>query len=139
MIEFGERIRDGKEAAKFSHAAWIMDDKGRLLEATGKGITWGYVSGYKNCKVVDSGMSKDDRLQACHFALSQYGVRYGYLDILSIAVNILTPPVVDFTATNSSICSEFVVRCLEHGGFIIPEHKAASQTMPSDLAMWFKC
>ena len=139
VIEFGERIRDGKEASRYSHAAWVMDDNGRVLEALGKGICWGNIGAYKHFKVVDSGMSKDDRLQACHFAISQYGIRYGYVSIASIIMNILTPPIIDFESTKSSICSEFVARCLEHGGFIIPGHKAASQVMPSDLATWYKC
>lgn len=139
VIKFGERLRDGKRASKFSHAALIVDSNGTLLEATSKGIVVSSLASHSNYTIVNSQLSVSDRCQSIVFAESMKGIRYGFLDILSIAVNLLTPGFIDFSTPKSSICSEFVVRCLEHGGYIIPNNKPSNLVMPSDLAMWFKC
>lgn len=137
VIEFGERIRMSKNESFWSHAAFVVNSDGDTLEATGKGIASNNVKNYRRYKVIRMNMNQIDVAQCLTYAKSMKGTAYGWLDILSIAVNILTPNIINFQTPKSLICSQFVAQCLEHGGWIIPNRTPASLVMPAMLDKYF--
>lgn len=143
LIQFGERIRDGKIASQYNHAAYILNSSGLILEAGGKGIVYGHVSDYpvEDTLIISNFLSPPNTQQAIRFALScapvdnKPKVKYGYLTDVSIGIDLLTPGFVHFRSGNTLICSQFVAKCLEHGGWICPKLDT-SHVMPSDLYLY---
>ncbi len=148
-IRLGERIKifgnilrgratrlDLKNASKWNHAALIVDENGGLLQALGHGITDGNVSDYKEFKILKSNFTPEQLQSVLKFAKSCVGVPYGYLDIVSIALDIFIP-FAHFRDGNTLICSQFVAKAWEHGGWICPKLDT-SHVMPSDLEEWIK-
>ena len=77
-----------------------------------------------------------DRIKAVDFAIRQVGIRYSYVTIATIALNLLSPkPLrIDFRRDNSAlICSALVARAWEHGGWDCPTDPF--QITPAELAM----
>ena len=136
LIGLGELLRDGKPWDYWTHAAFIVNDSGATIEAQAKGIVPSRVSAHPDSLVVPSGLSSEGRENAVRFAESCLGDHYGYLTILSIAADLITPRALILRSPRTLICSEFVARCLEHGGWISPELDAG-RVKPSNLAKWF--
>ena len=140
LIQFGERIRDSKEASYYNHAAYIVGSNGLLLQATGRGIEFGnfYTSfATDETLVIPNPLGRFQTQDALKFANSCINVKYGYLEIVSIGCDLLTPHFIHFKSGNTLICSEFVAKILEHGGWISPKLDT-SHVMPSDLYNYFK-
>ncbi len=138
LIQVGERIRDTKAASYWNHAAYCLDGEGTIIQATGKGVEIADVAttNFLDVAVIPNPLGPIDTAQAIAFALSCKNVEYGYLEIVSIGLDLLTPHFVHFKSGDTLICSELVARCLEHGGWISPKLDT-SHVMPSDLATWF--
>jgi len=137
LILFGEKLHD--KDAYWSHAAMVADVDGGTIEAQAKGIVRGHVDKYNLKKIVDIGRNDEDRqkmLAFGEFCLKQH-VRYGYLDDISIGIDLLSPNKFDFKTQNTLICSEFYARALEHTGWICPKLSVA-HVMPEDLDDWYK-
>jgi hypothetical protein len=63
-----------------------------------------------------------DKSRIMEYAREQIGTKYGILTIVSIAINLLLPEAISFDIhkENTLICSGFVMRSWEHGGFDCP-------------------
>jgi len=63
-----------------------------------------------------------DRERVLAWSRKRLGIKYGYLTIASIAFNLLLPERVsiDIHIENTLICSAYVARAWEHGGFDCP-------------------
>ena len=136
LIRVGERLHFKGKGSQWSHAALIVSDDGKTIEAQARGVVASTVSAHSVCQVVDSGLSDAGRQQVCRFAASCLGDEYGYLTLASIVLDLLTPSFLTFRRPKTLICSELVARSLEHGGWICPDLDT-SQVMPSDLCRWF--
>lgn len=136
LIRIGERLRRRGKWCYWNHVGIITSTDGDTIEAWGRGMVRANLRDHADYKVVSSGLGEIDRLQAVSFAESTLGRWYGFLTILSIAVDLVTPDWVTFRSPNTFICSELVARCMEHGGWISPIVDT-SQVMPSDIARWF--
>lgn len=137
LIRLGEAMRRKGPWAYWSHIAVIVSADGATIEAQAKGVVASHISAHPDCAVIDTGLSDPDRAQAVTFAYSCHGDRYGYLTILSIVLDLLTPNVLSFRSPKTLICSELGARALEHGGWVSPLLDT-STVMPSDLAYWFR-
>lgn len=76
-----------------------------------------------------------DRIKAVDWALRQVGIRYSWLTIASIALQLVTPKWldVDFHERDRAlICSALVARAWEHGGYDCPTDPF--QITPAELA-----
>lgn len=135
LIRLGERIHRRGPSCRWSHVAVIVSAEGDTIEAQASGVLVSNVAHHPVCQVVDTGLSDQDRAQAAAFAVSCLGVRYGYLTILSIALDLLSPDFITLRSPRTLICSELAARALEHGGWVSPELDT-SRVMPSDLAHW---
>ncbi len=76
-----------------------------------------------------------DREQAVKFARTCLGMKYGYLDIVSIALSLLTGCKFSFGFDGQAICSGLVARALERTNAIF--NRSPSHIMPADLAKYF--
>lgn len=125
IIRLGERIRFRK-GVQWNHVAIIdrmMEDGDWLIiQAEARGVTkdkrLSSIAPGGRYKVVrlPSGISRQKVLD---FAHDQVGSRYGWLTILSIAIDILTPFwVPSFRTRNSWICSAISAEALRAGGWI---------------------
>ena len=63
-----------------------------------------------------------DRERVLTWARKRLGIHYGYMTIVSIAFNLLLPEriSIDVHIENTLICSAYVTRAWEHGGFDCP-------------------
>jgi hypothetical protein len=63
-----------------------------------------------------------DRERVLAWSRKRLGIHYGYLTIASIAFNLLLPEriSIDIHIENTLICSAYVARAWEHGGFDCP-------------------
>ena len=139
LIQFGERIRDSKQASFYNHAAYVISADGSLLQATGRGIEFGnFHTSFANNEtlVIPNPLNPAQTQDALKFAESCINVKYGYLEIASIGLDLLSPHFIHFRSGNTLICSEFVAKILEHGGWISPKLDT-SHVMPSDLYNYF--
>ena len=134
-IRTGERIRDPRKAARWNHAGVIIDTYGATVEALGSGVKFSSVQMHPKHVIIDTGMSDADRAQVVAWARYAVGKPYGYLTILSIALDLLTPSAFHFRSGRTLICSELAAKALEHGGWICPKIDT-SHVMPSELAKW---
>lgn len=137
LIRFGERLRSTPTAARWSHVALVMPD-GSLIEALGRGVSKGQLTAYPNHAIVSVGVSNTQAAAAWAFARSTLGDSYGFITVISIALDLLSPAFIHFKSGRTLICSELVARALEHTGWICPKLDT-SHVMPSNLAMWFNC
>ena len=76
-----------------------------------------------------------ERTNLVRFARAQLARHgsYGWLSILSIVVQLLTPAKLDISWDGSLTCSAFAAQCLEHAGVTLPTRSSLT-TMPADLA-----
>jgi hypothetical protein len=125
IIRLGERIRFRK-GVQWNHVALVdrmMEDGDFLvIQAEAKGVT----KDKRLSTIAPGGRYQVVRLpvgvsrqKVLDFAHEQVGSRYGWLTILSIAIDILTPFwVPSFRTRNSWICSAVSAEALRAGGWI---------------------
>jgi cell wall-associated NlpC family hydrolase len=152
MIRFGERLRSPLTDAYWNHVAIVVepgeDGLARVVQAGGNGVA------YASLRDIDAhyvaipteafpGLLGDpiDRAALVEQAHALVGEKYGWLTILSIIVNIITPKwirIPSFRRGGTFICSALGAWCLHAGGADIDTYDIY-QIMPSEvreLAEW---
>jgi len=141
IIRFGQFIRyHGKMKAysHWNHAAMIIDKDGTIVEAVGRGVVTSNINEYKHVEYyyVSSKLNAQSRNQAVAACKSFLKDKYGFLTIASITLELLTGIKLQFTNSNTMICSAVVGQSLWAGGVIFDTNPY--QMMPADLAAAFK-
>jgi hypothetical protein len=140
VIKFGQAIRyrgKMKPYAHWNHAAIIVDEKGTLIEAVGRGVVYGHIDEYKDIEYyyVSSKLNDQSGEQSVSAAKSFLNDKYGWFTIASIAIDLLTGIKLQFTKKNTMICSAVVGMSLWAGGYVFDSNPY--QMMPADLAAAF--
>lgn len=145
MIAFGQRLRMRGDRAKYahwSHAALIVSKDGDLIEALGNGVTRSHISKYADVEhvVINTTNSLPCRLRVVRFAEHAVGRRYGWLEILSLALYFATAPLpfvptFRFGLDNQMICSAFAAEALCRTDAIFPDEPL--YTYPGELGEYY--
>lgn len=123
-----------------SHAAVAVSDT-ECVEALAAGLTLSPLAKYDHTRAVllrledlQPFVAQLERTSAVRFAREQLDRhdRYGWLSILSIVVQLLTPSKLDISWDGALICSAFAAQALEHAGVTLPTRSSLT-TMPADL------
>jgi hypothetical protein len=149
-IRTGERLRSPSKDAFWNHCAIVVepvDGIPRVVQAVGAGVEYGWLKdlGYGDDvhvlahkdfpALTDAGIDPRSVVAAAH---SLVGTHYGFLTILSIALNLLTPKWIRFPSfrrSNTFICSAAASWCLLAGGGNIQTYDIYS-VMPSEVRAW---
>lgn len=142
LIRFGQslpwRPTANRNYAWPSHAVLVTDDDGTIIEALAGGLARGNIGKYHDEKmsIVRPHSGGAQRAAGLHWATSEYErhCRYGWTDIASIIIQLLTPLNLDLNWNGSMICSAYVARYLEHSGMTL-ETFSPFVTTPGDLAI----
>lgn len=134
-IRGGERLR-AKSGRRWSHAA-LCDGQGYVIEALTHGVKRTSLDAYRDIEYVHvsgDGLEAADRRQAVHYATHLLGERYGWLEILGIALRFLTPGRwgLYFGSSRTTICSGLVANAQTRGWKIYPVEP--STITPAELA-----
>jgi len=137
FIRFGQFLRyhgKMKPFAHWNHAAMVIDEDGTIVEAVGRGVVTSNISEYKNVEYyyVTTKLNKQSRDQTVAACKSFVKDKYGFVTIISIALELLTGIKIQFNSSNSMICSAVVAQSLWAGGYIFDRNPY--QMMPADLA-----
>jgi len=140
FIRFGQFFRyhgKMKPFAFWNHSAMIIDEDGTLVEAVGRGVITSNIRDYKNVEYyyVSTKLNKQSRDQTVAACKSFVKDKYGWVTILSIAMELLTGIKIQFTNSNTMICSAVVAQSLWAGGIVFDRNPY--QMMPADLAAVF--
>ena len=140
FIRFGQFIRyhgKMKPFAHWNHAAMVISENGDIVEAVGRGVVVSNIGEYKNVEYyyVSTKLNKQSRDQAVAACKSFIKDKYGWLTILSIATELATGIKMQFTNSNTMICSAVVAQSLWAGGVVFDRNPY--QMMPADLAASF--
>jgi uncharacterized protein YycO len=137
LIRVAQKIR-GRERrySYWSHAAVIVDADGSLVEAESRGVIRRNLSEYtdREYHLVRLGDSADDRdrRQVAAFAESLVGQPFGFLDMFSVGLSLLTGAKVNVSYESHLMCSALVARALERTSVIFADEP--SHMLPADLA-----
>lgn len=154
-IRLGQKIRGYGKYTTWSHVAWldrpVRDDSGKVVDwylgqAQGRGVyntqllsehggQYEIISLSAFPRVVGTNQAwEQDRQEILTMLRSQLGTKYGFLTILSIAFNVLTPKFirVDFRRDGTWICSGLYAYGLLSGGGKITGD--VYQQFPAELA-----
>jgi len=137
LIRLAQKIR-GRERryAYWSHAAVIIDQEGNLVEAESKGVVISSLSKYRSVEyhLVHLGDTADarDREQVAAFAKSLVGQPFGFLDLFSVGLSLLTGAKFNVSYQSHLMCSALVARALERTSAIFDDEPA--HMLPADLA-----
>src|SRR5437763_10913707 len=118
LIRVAQKIR-GRERrySYWSHAAVIVDAGGSLVEAETRGVIRRNLSEYeaREYHLVRLGDSADerDRRQVVAFAESLVGQPFGFLDLFSVGLSLLTGARINVSYDSHLMCSALVARALE--------------------------
>ena len=140
VIRIGEFLRyhgHMKQYSHWNHAAIIVDDKGTLIEAVGRGVSYGHISDYRDVEyyLVNTKLNKQSQQQSVEAAKSFLNDAYGWLTILSLTISLLTGIKIQLSQSNTAICSVVVSMSLWAGGIIFDTNP--QEMMPADLAAAF--
>lgn len=140
MIRVAEKIRGrDRKYSYWSHAAVIVDKDGSLVEAETKGVVLSPLSKYQpeEYHLVHLGDSADanDRRQVAAFAKSLVGQPFGFLDMFSVTLSLLTGAKLNISYESHLMCSALVARALERTSAIFGDEPA--HMLPADLARYY--
>jgi uncharacterized protein YycO len=142
LIRLGQKLRFWGPDRKYTwwnHAALIVSPEGDLVEALGAGVSRTHLSNYSPKEFhlisVDGIADTHDRKQAVNFAEWCVGMPYGWMNIVSIALSLITGGKFTFGFDGQAICSGLVARALERTNAIF--NRTPSHIMPADLAKYF--
>jgi len=140
IIRLGQFLRYHGKMKNFSfwnHAAMIVSEDGALIEAVGRGVSYGHIDEYKDVQyyLVNTKLNKQSRDQAVLACKSFLKDQYGWFTIASITLELLTGIKLQFSLNNSMICSAVVAQSLWAGGIVF--NRNPYQMMPADLASAF--
>lgn len=126
-----------------NHAAVYVGD-GLLIEALAAGLTLSPLAKYSPADYRIARLSRacpdagvNERAAAVAYARVQLGRhdRYGWLSILSIVLQLVTPFRLDISWDGAVICSAFAAQVWEHAGMVMPTRSSLT-TMPADFWAW---
>ena len=140
VIRAGEFIRyhgSMRDFSHWNHSALIIDNKGTLIEAVGRGVSYGHIDEYKDVEyyLVSTNLNEQSQKQAVDAATSFLNDKYGWTTIISLTIELLTGIKIQFSSSNSIICSALVAMSLWAGGYVFDRNPL--QMMPADLAAAF--
>lgn len=152
LIRFGQRLRYRSEReqpyAWFNHVAVIVtpfpDGSPRLAEALSRGVALTEATRYDAqwFAYVDVDASDTDRAQILAYAerVAELRPSYGWLQIASIALSLLTGARLNFGVNGTEICSAFAAKSLRPAGYWWERRgRVVDETYltPADLAVSF--
>lgn len=149
MIRFGERLRHpARRGHHWSHVAIMADPDPknglpRVIQAGARGVEYGYLKDIDIDRAYVEPLAfpsiSDDDVIRPDIVLAQarllVGAKYGWLTIMSIVINLLTPSwfrFPDFRRGATYICSTAAAWCLHAAGANINTNDIY-QIMPSEL------
>lgn len=140
LIRFGERLRyrgPNHKYTRWNHVALIVDANGSLIEADEGGVHRAQLSKYRAVEfyLVRIEASDEARAHAVEFAEWSLDQSFGWLNLISITLSLLTGIKLEIGLDHQETCASLVARALEHAGKILETDPA--RTMPADLAMQF--
>jgi uncharacterized protein YycO len=140
VIRAGEFIRyhgDMRDFSHWNHAALIISEDGKLIEAVGRGVSYGHISEYQDVEyyLINTNLNKQSQDQTVNAAISFLDDKYGWVTIASLTIELLTGIKIQFSSSNSIICSALVAIALWAGGYVFDRNPL--QMMPADLAAAF--
>lgn len=143
LIRFGQWIRHPRRTRfyEWNHVGILnhqtSDGDWVVIEATARGVTSGYLStiapgGRYEVVALPLGV---DAAKVLAFARAQVGVRYGFVTIASIALNLLTPSFfrLDVRRSGTWICSALGATSMLAGGWLHPV-RDYYQITPAEVA-----
>lgn len=134
-IRVMQRIRSPKDCAHWNHVAilWEYDsvhDEWWIIQAAGRGVQTATMPP-NNFEVVACPVKGE---AVVDFAHSQLGVKYGFLTIASIVLNIITPKILALRKPHTWICSALAAGALWYAGWNPSEEWwDLYQVSPADL------
>lgn len=139
LIDFGQKLRFKKQPSYYTHAAIITGNSGELVEALGTGVKEDNISKYRNVFYTYVEIDAEDKprqwVKEYAQTMAKRRTSYGWLEILSLGIQILTGLRVALSLDGHMICSGLVATALERTGVIFPRN--ASCMMPVDLAEFY--
>jgi len=137
LIAVGQRLRyPGSECARWSHAG-ILTGRGTVVEALTRGVVETPLDAYRDVDhvVVRVDATPEQRRLAVAFADHAVGRRYGWVEIASLVMSLLTGTGLSVNVDNQMICSGLVAECLCRTAAIFPREPA--RMLPADLAAFY--
>lgn len=135
-IRQGERLHF-KPGSRWSHAAFCEDDM-FVIEALTHGVRRTPLAAYRNVEytLVKTHMDPKDAEQAIAYARHLLYEKYGWLEILGVALRFLTPGRwgLYFGSSRTTICSGLVANALTRGDAIFDVEP--STMTPAELASY---
>lgn len=139
-IRLVQSWRSPKADARWNHVAVLMnqDRHGNwwVIQAEGHGVKQAKLSDVApggSYEVVKCPASANPA-RVVEFALSQVGVKYGFLTVASILLNVLTPKSIAIRKPHTWVCSALVAGSLWYAGWPISQAwKDLYQVTPADL------
>lgn len=141
LIRFGEAL-PWRAGSYWNHAAILLSATASkdwlVAQATAKGVERSLLSTIcpdGRYVLAQAPLTDDGRALAVSYAQECLGVRYGWVTILSIVLNLLTPRAIriDIRSSGTLICSALVARSWEHGGWDCPGDPF--EISPAELAI----
>lgn len=137
LIRVGGRLRfrgPDRKYTRWNHTALLVDTDGGLIEADEGGVHRAQLSKYAAVEyyLVRIQASNEERAHAVQFAEWSLHQSFGWLNIISVALSLVTGIKLDFGLGNQETCSSLVARALEHAGKILETEP--TRAMPADLA-----
>lgn len=150
MIRLGERLRHPTQPHWVNHVGVCVEPDGdglpRIVQAGASGVAYAYLKDIDAAYDIveaerfpvigdDPTWGLPDRISIVAQAHDLVGAKYGWLTIISIVLNVLTPKwirVPDFRRGTTYICSAAAAWCLHAGGADIDTYDIY-QIMPSEL------
>lgn len=144
IIRWGQRLRFRGRRRKYAwwnHTALIVSKKGDIIEAFGKGVVSDNISKYTQAeytvvRIHPELANAQDREEVVVYGKWALDEKYGYLTIVSIALNLIFGGKFSFFIDGQTICSGLVARALERTRIIFD--RSPSHIMPADLAAYFE-
>ena len=133
-IRFSQHRRVAGRYARWTHVA-IIESVSPLtvIESTTRGVRRSTaIARGEETAIARIGLLDPSRVLG--FARERVGKSYGFLDILSIGLGLLTGGKLVFVLDGSYICSQLVAEALERAGYDWP--RDAASMSPGDLAQF---
>lgn len=120
--------------AHWTHVAVAADAEGHLIEALGHGVELTNIYRYHNVDYHYVRINADahDRRQMARFARECIGRPYGWSEILSLGLSLVTGAKIQFGNPGTLICSALAAQTLCRGDYVFP--RDPNRLMPADLA-----
>lgn len=137
VIRIGEFLRYHgrmRDYSHWNHTALIISEDGKLIEAVGRGVSYGHISDYRDVEyyLVRTNFNKQSQRQSVEAAKSFLNNGYGWLTILSLTIQLITGIKIQFSQSNTKVCSTVVSMALWAGGVVFDSDP--QNMMPADLA-----